>query len=247
MRRIFIGSGRFSWGCECGFEDKVFYPAPDGIVVLDFDVRVHEGTRIPTVTCAGDGIAGVIRLIVSQDAGAAGIDGLNGFSSVKDAVRLVEVYGFADVGRDAPVVFAGFFDAVDLNGEQDGDAETVEFAREVDSFGCSPTVAEKDDAGCAFFAFAQLAVVAGIERCKDGAKGLMRVMVGEGDGIDHAGIVKIEVSGKARFAVREIVAMNASAHEADDEQGRAGMRLRRRGCALRLIKRSDVGTAVLRG
>lgn len=140
---------------------------------------------------------------------------------MEQAFCLVEVDCLAHVGGDCPVVFAGLFNTVHLNGEQDWDVASVEFAGQVDGLGSSPAMAEDDDAGGAFLGFAQVAIVAGIERLEDSTKGVVCVVVGEGNGEDGGGIAAIEIAREPGFGVREVVCMDAPAHEADNEQGLA--------------------------
>ncbi len=71
----------------------------------------------------------------------------------------------------------GLRNAVDLHGEQHGDARAVQFPGKHHHGGRSPTVAEEDDVRLRFFLVAQHAVMIGVEQAQDGFVGCLPVAV----------------------------------------------------------------------
>ena len=114
-------------------------------------MRLHEGAGVPGVLVAGDLVGGIVELVVAEDLGGGGVGGVDGAGSVEETVELIEVDGLGYVGGDAVVAGVDLWDAVDEDGEEDGDSLGLKLAGEGDGLGGSPTVAVEDDLGLLLF------------------------------------------------------------------------------------------------
>ena len=70
---------------------------------------------------------------------------------MEEAIELIEIYGLGYVGRDGFVACAEFWNAVDEDGELNGNAFVVEPMGHGDDFRGAPTVAVENDAGVLLF------------------------------------------------------------------------------------------------
>lgn len=174
-----------------------------------------KGTFEPGCAFATDGLFLVVEAVVAEDLRFRIVGGGDLGATVDQAMGLVEVDGGGDVFGDDFVVLPRFRDAVDLNCQQDWNANSVQFAGEHDYGGGSPTVAEEDDAGLRFFLVAEDAVVVAVEFAEDCVVGGAAVAVledldlGVGQGGAH---VLSELYG----AVVGVVVADEASGEADE-------------------------------
>ena len=120
---------------------------PDFLIALDFDVAAHEEAGVPGIFGAGDGVRAVVEKKIAEDRGARGVGGDDFLLAADEALVLIKIRGVADVVGDGLVVAAGFGNAVDLDGEHDGNAFGLELAREGDHGARAPAVAVQNDVG----------------------------------------------------------------------------------------------------
>lgn len=108
--------------------DQFFDLAPEVGIALALHVSRNKDPLEPGSAFALDWGFSVIKKIVAEDVGSGGISGRDLGPAADDAVRLIEICcGHDVVGNDA-VFLPEFGDAVDLDGQQDGDSGTVQLA-----------------------------------------------------------------------------------------------------------------------
>lgn len=110
---------------------------PEAGVALALHVAGGEGVLEPGGSGAGDGGFLVVEAVVAEDLGFGIIGGGDFGAAVDQAVGLVKICRGGDVVGDDFVVLPGLGDAVDLNRQEHGDSDAIEFAREHDHGGRS--------------------------------------------------------------------------------------------------------------
>ena len=135
--------------------------------------------------------------------------------AVDDAMRLVKVHGLGDVGRNDGIVLPDFGDAIHLHGQHNRNAFAPQVAGQQHRRGCSPAVAEENDAGPSFFFRGKNAVVIGVEQAEDGVVGLFPATVLKNPHISIFGNSSLDLLRELNRAVVRVVMADKSAHEAD--------------------------------
>ena len=130
------------------------------------------------------------------------------------AVKLIKIGGLLDIGGDERIVFADLGDAVYLNGEEHGNAVSLELAGESDRFGAAPAVSVDDDAGALFFFGREFAVVIRVEKAKDLLVGLFAAMVFENFHVNLCRVFLAKTVGELDAAVDSVVVADEAADKA---------------------------------
>src|SRR5260370_28103951 len=99
---------------------------------------------------------------------------------MQEALRLIEVDRLSYIGRDLSIMLIRLLDAIDLNCQQHGDTEFVQFPGECDGFRCSPAMSKDDDTGSVSYVSAQVAVPLFIQNLKDFTWGHIHVSILKG-------------------------------------------------------------------
>jgi hypothetical protein len=213
------------YGCQrrChAVTDEILDLRPEAGIALALHMAGGESALEPRCSGARHGSLLVVEAVVAENPGFGIIGGGDLGAAVDQAMRLIKIHRGGDVVGDDLVVLPGLGDAVDLHGEQHGDSNTIQFAREHHYGGRSPTVAEQNDARLGFFLGAQNAVMIHVEPAKDGFVSGSSVTVLE----DLDGRVFRQVGlnsvGQLHGAVIEIVVAHEAAGEADEDVRRCG-------------------------
>lgn len=186
---------------------------------IAFALRVAGSEVIePAHGFAPYGLFAIVVAIVAENFCFGGVGGGDAGASVDEAVRLIEVDGGSDVVGNDGVVLPQFGDAVDLYGEQNGNVDASEFARQYDRGRGSPTVAEEHDVGLRFFLIAQEAIVIAIEKADDGLVGLTAVAIFKD--LDESVVTQAlaQALGDKHRLLMGIVVANEAANEPDENE-----------------------------
>lgn len=103
---------------------------PNGGIALDLDVGLHDQAVPPGILTATEGFRFVAGAEIAEDVSARWIGGANLGLAVEHAIELIKIDGLQDIGRYHGVIFADLGDAIDLDGENYGDAVFLELAGE---------------------------------------------------------------------------------------------------------------------
>lgn len=213
MRGLGEGAGlRFD-----ALEHEVFDLGPQARIAFALHVAVDEGAVEPGIADALDRRLVVVEAEITENLSASRIGRGNLMEPVDESVGLVKVGGGGDViGNDA-IVLPKLVDAIDLHGQQDGDALAIQFAGEHDNRGRSPTLTVKDDARLSLFVVAKDAVVIAVEQAEDGAIRGFSVTVFENLHVCAFGSHALEAFGKLYRAMVGIVVADESTDKTDDD------------------------------
>lgn len=196
--------------------DHVFDLGPETRVAFTLHVAGSEEAIGPGSLGTVDGVLAVIDEIVSQDFGLFGICGDDLTAAVDETVGLVEVDGLRDVVGDDGIVLPEFGDAINLNGEQDGDILAAQIAGQQDGGGCSPALSEQNDVSARFFLGGKCAVAILIEQMKDCGIGLLAAAILENANVGSVGKSLADATGDYNRAVMRIFVADKAADESDD-------------------------------
>jgi len=83
---------------------------------------------------ATEGFRFVAGAEIAEDAGARWIGGANLGLAVEQAIELIKIDGLQDIGRDYGVILTELRNAIDLDGEDYGNAVFFKLAGEFDGF-----------------------------------------------------------------------------------------------------------------
>ena len=147
-------------------------------------VRFVEGASVPTVVVAVDRTIFVAHPNVAKDLCVRGISSGNFWLSMKEALRLKEIDGADDVGRDCRGFVKRFADCVDLDGERDGNLHLPQLAGERGGLSSAPALAIDDDCGAVLLKGRDGAVMVGVEEALDVVQGFSSLMISEDFGVD---------------------------------------------------------------
>src|SRR5215831_18397899 len=86
-------------------------------------------------------------------------------------MRLVKVHGGSDVLRNDSIALPELRNAIDLHGEQDRNAHAIQFTRQHDRRGCTPTVPKEYNARPRLFLVAERAIMIAVEHPQNGFVG----------------------------------------------------------------------------
>ena len=108
--------------------DQGFDLGPEVGVAFALHVAGGEDAVPEGVLGAGGGIFPVVHEVVAEDFGLCGIGGRDAAATVDDALGLIEVDGLGDIVGDDGVVLPEFGHAIDLYGELNWNAFTLQVA-----------------------------------------------------------------------------------------------------------------------
>ena len=174
----------------------------------------------------------VIHAVVSKDLSLRGIGGRDVRPAVDDALRLIEVHSFGDVVWDDRIVLPDFGDAIHLHSEQDRHAFAPQITGQQDRSGCSPAVAEENDAGSSSFFRGKHAVVIGVQQSNDVVVSLLSSAVFENPDVGVFGNGSLNLPRELDGAVVRVVMADETTHETDHDVGRSGSRVGRERCGV---------------
>jgi len=219
-RRLRLGNG----GHDAGFRlqalaDQVFDLGPEMRIALALDVAGHEGPANPGRCLAFNRSLVVVVTIVAEDLSLRSVGGMNHGAAMDQAVRLVEVGGGSYVVGDDSIALPELGDAVDLHGEQHGDADAIQFAGEKNDGRGSPTVAEQDDMGLGLFLVGQDSIVVAIKQAQNGVVGGLPVTILEDLDVGVVGeILANALRQLYRSMIRTVVAYETTCESDDDRR-----------------------------
>lgn len=190
---------------------------PDERVAFDFGMGFGEGLFVPGIILAVDVAFGIVHFEVAENFSTGGIGGADFSAAVQDPIGLEKVDGFADVGRNDRIILRQPVDAVDLDGEQDGNAFLFEPTGESDDGGRAPTVAVEDDSSVLFLREGErrvfpLAQLTENEMVRFTDSGVFEDL-SSNDGRE----VLIEPIGEQDFVAAEVVSGDDAANEANHD------------------------------
>src|SRR5690242_4185152 len=107
-------------------------------IAFALDVAGHKSPANPRSCLAFNRGLVVVVTIVAKNLRLRGVGRVDHSAAMDQTVRLVEVGGGGYVFRDDSVALPELGDAIDLHGEQYGDADPVQFASEKNNSGGSP-------------------------------------------------------------------------------------------------------------
>jgi len=226
-----IGGGNGSGGGLRGeaLLDQVFDLRPEVGIALALHMAGSEDSVPPRGAGAGNGSFLVIHEVIAQNFSSGGIGRSDLAATVDDAVDLVKIYGFGDIVGNDGIVLPQFGDTIHLDGQENGYAFVAQIAGEQYGGGCSPTVAEEDDAGVSFFLGGKDAVVISVEQTNDGVIGLFSAAVFEDLNISALGEGLADALCELNRAVVRVIRTYETADEADHDIGRSSRGVRNGG------------------
>lgn len=107
--------------------DQVLDLGPEMRITFALDVAGHERSANPGRYLAFNRGLVVVVAIVAEDLRLRGVGSTDHGAAMDQAVRLVEVGCGGDVFGDDPVALPKLGDAIDLHGQQYGDADAIQF------------------------------------------------------------------------------------------------------------------------
>ena len=124
---------------ETGFQRQVranerLDLVPNGRIALDLDVGLHDQPVPPGILTATEGFRFVAGAEIAEYAGARWVGGANLGLAVEHAIQLIKIDGLEHIGRDYGVIFSELGDAINLDGEDYGNAVFFKLAGEFDGF-----------------------------------------------------------------------------------------------------------------
>jgi len=124
---------------EAGLQRQVranerFDLVPNGGIALDLNVGLHDQAVPPGILTTTEGFSFVAGAEIAEDASARWISGANLGLAVEQAIELIKIDGLEDVGRNYGVIFTKLGDAIDLDGEDYGNAVFFKLAGQFDGF-----------------------------------------------------------------------------------------------------------------
>lgn len=132
-------------------QQHVFDQRPQVRIALALHVAGSEETLHAGLVRARNRIFLVIDAVIPQNLGLRRVGGGNLCPAVENAMRLIKVHGLRDIAGNDGIVLPDFGDAVDLHSEQNGNSGFLQVTSQQYGGGCSPTVAEDDNASPSFF------------------------------------------------------------------------------------------------
>lgn len=139
-------------------------------------------------------------------------------------MRLIEVDRFRDIGGNHGIVLPELGDAINLHGQQDRNAVSLQIARQQHGSRSAPAMAEEHDVGMSLFGFGESPVAIEVEQMHDRFEGVPAVTVFEDLYVRVRGKTTLYALGELHGAMMRIVVADESAHESDhDTGGRGGL------------------------
>src|SRR5579862_8453068 len=132
-------------------------------IALALHVAGSEGALEPDGFSTPGGGFAVIEAVVAENVSLGIVGGADDRSAMNQTMRLIKVGGIFNIVGDNAIVLPKLRDTVDLNGEQDRNANAIQFTSEHDYGGGSPTVAEQNNPGPRFLFRGENAVVIAVE------------------------------------------------------------------------------------
>ena len=166
-----------------------------------------------------DGIFLVIHAIVAEDFGMSGIGSHDLTTAMHDTLGLVKVHGFGNIVRDDGIVLPPLRNTINLNGQRNGNPDTLQIPREQHCRGGPPAVTEKDDPRVSFFLRAENPVVVSIEQSQHSIKSVSPAAVLKNLNISAVGNSAPDLLGKDHGPMMLVFMADETAHETDDDGG----------------------------
>lgn len=158
-----------------------------------------------------------------------GVGGGNSAPAVNQTMRLIEVHGLGHIAGDDGIVLPGFGNAFHLNGQEHGDAISLQFAGEHDGRRPAPTLTKKNNAGALLFFRGKDAVVIRIQEPQNGLVGGSATAVLKDLDVRVGGRGVLKALGELHRTVAWIVVANKASNEANHDGGRSGVAVVQRG------------------
>jgi hypothetical protein len=210
-------------GGGCGkreaLEDQVFDSRPEFRIAFALHVAGGEKAVGPGSFGAFDRLLAVVGQVVAQDFSFGGVGGGDARASMDDSVGLIKIDGCRDIAGNDGVVLPDFGYAIDLDGEQNRDAGTLQIAGEQHGGGGSPTLTEKDDVGAGLFLGGKSSVAVGVEQLQNRVIGAPAAAVLEYAHISVAGKCSADSLGNQHRTMVLVIMADESADESDDNVG----------------------------
>ncbi len=218
--RSILGWPAGNQGKQAG-ADIGFHTVPDRRVAFNLGMGPGQVAVPPGVVRAIDGVVAIVKLEISDDMSARRIGRANRFASVNEASDLEKINRLSDVGGNVRVILAALGNTIDLNGQQNGDAELPEGAREVDALRRTPTVSIENDARLLFLGARERAIMVGIEKIQDLPQGFSLAMIFERLDVNPIRIFLPKMRRELNFRMDSIVMTNVAAQKTNND-GRSG-------------------------
>jgi len=199
--------------------DQIFNLRPQPRIALTLHVAGSEEAIEPGSLGAGDGIFAVVDQIISKDSGSRRVGRLDAAAPVNQAVRLIKVDGLGDIIGNDGIVLPDFSDAIDLHGQENGNASLAQVAGQQNGGGCSPALTEQNDVGAGFLGRGEEAVAVGIEQVKNRGVGAFAVAILEDSNIGSGRKVRTNAFSELNRAMMRIVMADKTSDKADNYVG----------------------------
>lgn len=206
--------------------DQGFNTRPELGVAFALHVAGGEDAVPKRVFGALRGTLFIVHEVVSQNHSLCRVGRDDSAAAMDDAFGLVEVDGFGNVVWDDGVVLPQLGDAIDLNGEANGNTGAAQIAGKRHGCGRSPALAEEHDVGALSFVLRQDAVVIRVEQANDGLEGLFSATIFEDSNVSTGRDGLANSLGEQDGGVMGIIVIYESADESDDDVGWGGRRIR---------------------
>jgi len=170
----------------------------------------------------------VIHAVISEDLSLRRISGRDSSPAMDDAVRLIKIHGLGDVVGDDGIVLPHFGNAIYLHRQQNRHAFPPQVARQQHRRGCSPTVAEENNASPRFFLGGKNAVVIRVQQVDDSIVGLFPVPIFKNPNVGGFWNSSPDLLREFDRAMVRIVMAYETTYETDYDVGRSRSRFGRK-------------------
>src|SRR5215467_14001891 len=165
----------------------------------------------------------VVEAVIAEYVGFGFVCGPNVLSAMDEPMRLIEIDGRGYIIGDYLVVLPELCDAIDLNGEHDGDVHAIQFPRQQYGGRRSPALPKEDDVGRSFLFAAEMSVMVGVEQVEDRAVGGLAMAIFENLNVRVFRSILLDAFGQQHGSMMWIGVTHKPADEADDNVGGAGL------------------------
>ena len=183
-------------------------------------MSLRERPIVPRVFGAINRVFLVIEAKISQDLRLRRVLSANSGPAVNHAVRLIEIHGARNVGRDLAIIHAKPPDAVHLNGKENGNPPLVEFARKLNHGRATPAMAIKNNAHLAFFVVGEQTGAVRAQLCENRVHSFLPAAILERFDVYAAGEFGAKMLGELDFAAEGVVVLDDASDKTQDDDGR---------------------------